>query len=59
MGRVFQAAGSPSPVRLSDMGVRHVRLMDIGLWHSPVSVLSVVGVVVAPGRDPNVPLLES
>ena len=58
-GRVFQAAGSPSPVRLSDMGVRHVRLMDIGLWHSPVSVLSVVGVVVvAEGRDPKVPLLE-
>ena len=59
VGRVFQAAGSPSPVRLSGMGVRHVRKVDIGLWHSPVSVLSVVGVVVvADGRDPKVPLFE-
>ena len=40
-------------------GCGMVRKVDIGLWHSPVSVLSVVGVVVvAEGRDPNVPLLE-
>ena len=54
--RVFQAAGGPSPLPVVDLGLRHVRLMDVGLWPSPVGILAMV---VPEIWDPNVPVLAS
>ena len=36
----------PSTALLMEVGLRHMLVMDVGLWRSPVSVLSVVAVVV-------------
>ena len=54
--RVFQAAGGPSPLPVMDLGLRHLRLIDVGLWPSPVGILALV---VPEVWDPNVPVLAS
>ena len=46
----------PSTGLLLELGLRQVRVMDMGLWPSPVGILAVVKPEV---WDPNVPVLAS
>ena len=47
----------PSTALLMEVGLRHMLVMDVGLWRSPVSVLSVVAMVVP--MPATVPVLAS
>ena len=51
------AAAIDGALLLMEVGLRHVLVMDVWLWRSPVSVLSVVAVVVP--NEANVPVLAS
>ena len=51
-------SGSGGPSLLMEVGLRHVLLVEVGLWCSPVSVLSVVGGRVVVVHDVWIPTIS-